>query len=122
MPSDEISVSKSMICTPAEINLAAEKRITDKGSAEIGKARSAHLGWLANFLADGLPLVVLILLDGIGKSLTLAHKSRQYMTHGKEEPDLEDDANEWRSYLVFSKFCIVHILRRVSGVARHGKA
>lgn len=63
----------------------------------------ARLGWLADFLPNSLPFVVLIFLDGIEKVLFLSLNgsvnSRQPCHH-----------REGITYLVFSEFSVVHVL------------
>jgi hypothetical protein len=60
------------------------------------------LCWLANFCADHLPLVRFIFLNGIEESLTLFEHQRL------------DAMRCLVTYLVFCKFCIMHVLELVN--------
>lgn len=63
----------------------------------------SNLCGLANFCTDDLPLIRLVILDGVEESLTLI-----------EHQSLMSDASAGLTYLIFCKFCIVHILQIVS--------
>lgn len=56
----------------------------DGGGIGIGIGIGTDLGWLANLLADDLPLLVFVFLDGV----------------------------EQRLALIFGKLCVVHILEQ----------
>ncbi len=72
----------------------------------------SYLGRLADLLADGLPLVVLIFLDRIVQRGALPERC-QY----RYQADILTYRWPGFAYLVLGKFGIVHVLRSVSMVA-----
>ena len=89
------------------------RRVETKTRHErMGERGCPYLGRLANLLADSLPLVVLVLLDGIEKSSALRkhcqHPGRVHKRKGSTEFDGNPSFVD--SYLVFGELCIVHVL------------
>jgi hypothetical protein len=67
-----------------------------------GKRGHSDLGWLANFQADSLPLIRIVLFDRIKESLTLSEHQKLGILCSRQ------------THLVFRKLCIVHVLGLIS--------
>lgn len=71
----------------------------------------ASLGGFANLLADNLPFVVFVLLDGAQEVLALWHEIGQHLGRQWEPGGIRKGLG---TYLVLGKLGIVHVLETVS--------
>lgn len=74
-----------------------------------------YLCWLAHFLPNHLPLVVLVILDRLQQGRTLSKRQSK----GSSTPIHRCEANK-RADLVFRKLRIVHILASKSLASSYG--